>query len=48
MINGDEPSLVLDVQEKQDQDPILLGLKENVHKQRVLAFEQMGDDVLRY
>ena len=40
--NGDESSLVSEVKEKQDQDPILLELKENVHKQRVLAFEQGG------
>ena len=37
-----------EVKEKQDQDPILLELKANVQKQRVLAFEQGGDDVLRY
>ena len=36
------------VKEKQNHDPILLELKENVHKQRVLAFEQEGDDALRY
>ncbi|KAH0776452.1 hypothetical protein KY290_007863 [Solanum tuberosum] len=46
--NGAEPSLVLEVKEKQDQDPILLELKGNVQKQRVLAFEQGGDGVLRY
>ncbi|WMV54654.1 hypothetical protein MTR67_048039 [Solanum verrucosum] len=37
-----------EVKEKQDQDPILLKLKANVHKQKVLAFEQGGDSVLRY
>ncbi|KAH0722658.1 hypothetical protein KY290_005316 [Solanum tuberosum] len=41
-------SIVLEVKEKQDQDPILLELKVNVHKQKVLAFEQGGDGVLRY
>ena len=35
------------MKEKQDQDPILLDLKANVHEQRVLAFEQGGDDVLK-
>ncbi|WMV49632.1 hypothetical protein MTR67_043017 [Solanum verrucosum] len=38
----------LEVKEKQDQDPIFLELKANVHKQKVLAFEQKGDGVLRY
>ncbi|KAH0728063.1 hypothetical protein KY284_003928 [Solanum tuberosum] len=46
--NGAESSLVSEVKEKQDQDPILLDLKANVHKQKVLAFEQGGDSVLRY
>ena len=46
--NGAESSLVFEVKEKQDQDPIFLELKANVHKQRVLAFEQGGDGVLRY
>ena len=36
------------MKENQDQDPILLDLKENVHKQRVMAFEQGGDGVLKY
>ncbi|KAH0738661.1 hypothetical protein KY290_037366 [Solanum tuberosum] len=43
-----ESSLMSEVKEKQDQDPILLELKANVQKQRVLAFEQRGDGVLRY
>ncbi|WMV33819.1 hypothetical protein MTR67_027204, partial [Solanum verrucosum] len=30
------------------QDPLLLELKANVHKQKVLAVEQGGDGVLRY
>ena len=34
--------------ENQDQDPIFLELKANVHKQKVLAFEQGGGGVLRY
>ena len=37
-----------EVEDKQDKDPILFDLKENVHKQRVLAFEQGGDGVLKY
>jgi len=43
-----ESSLMSEVKEKQDQDPILLELKANVQKQRVLTFEQGGDGVLRY
>ncbi|KAH0702583.1 hypothetical protein KY285_016861 [Solanum tuberosum] len=48
VMNGAESSLVSEVKEKQDQDPILLELKANVHKQKELAFEQGGDGVLRY
>ncbi|WMV37549.1 hypothetical protein MTR67_030934 [Solanum verrucosum] len=47
-MNGAESSLVSEVKEKQDQEPIFLELKANVHKQKVLAFEQGGDGVLRY
>ena len=43
-----ESSLVSKVKEKQDQDPILLDLKENVQKQRLLAFELGGDDGLKH
>ncbi|KAH0709023.1 hypothetical protein KY284_010450 [Solanum tuberosum] len=46
--NGAESSLVSEVKEKQDQVPILLDLKANVQKQRVLNFEQGGDGVLKY
>ncbi|KAH0698695.1 hypothetical protein KY284_012910 [Solanum tuberosum] len=46
--NGAESSLVSEVKEKHDQDPILLELKANVHKQKVMAFEQWEDGVLRY
>ncbi|WMV28967.1 hypothetical protein MTR67_022352 [Solanum verrucosum] len=46
--SGAESSLVSEVKEKQDQDPILLELKANVQKQKVLAFEQGGNGVLRY
>ena len=34
VMNGAESSLVLEVKEKQDQDPILLELKASVHKQK--------------
>ena len=45
--NGDESLLASKVKEKQDQDPILLDLKTNVHKQRVLAFEHWAHGVLK-
>ena len=40
-------SLMPKVKGKHDQDPIFLEMKENVHKQRVLDFEQEGDGVLK-
>ena len=46
--NGAESSLVSEVKQKQDQDPILHDIKESVHNQRALAFEQWGDGVLKY
>ena len=46
--NGAESSLVVEVKEKQDSDPILLELKGAVHQQRVEVFSQGGDSVLRY
>ena len=46
--NGAASSLVVEVKEKQDQDPILLQLKEDVLKQKVMAFTQGGDGVLRF
>ncbi|WMV45482.1 hypothetical protein MTR67_038867 [Solanum verrucosum] len=46
VMNQAESILVSEVKEKQDQDPILPGLKANGHKQ--MAFEQGGDGVLRY
>ena len=39
MTNGADSSLVSEVKEKHDQDPIFLDLKMNVHKQTILAFE---------
>ena len=46
--NWAESSFMLEVKEKQDQDSILLYLKASFHIQRVLDFEQRGDDVLKY
>ena len=36
------------MKEKQYQDHILLDLKANIHKRRVLTFEQGEDGVLKY
>ena len=47
-MNEVESLLVAEMKEKKDQDPILLELKANVLKQKVLAFEQGRDEVLRY
>ncbi|WMV37295.1 hypothetical protein MTR67_030680 [Solanum verrucosum] len=46
--NGIEYSLVAEVKEKQDNDPLLLPLKGAVHQQKVQVFSQGGDGVLRY
>ncbi|KAH0769082.1 hypothetical protein KY290_013063 [Solanum tuberosum] len=46
--NGSKSSLVAEVKEKHDSDPILLQLKGVVHQQRVVVFSQGGDGVLRY
>ena len=46
--NGAESSLVSDVKEKQDSDPILLELKGGVHNQRVEVFSHGGDGILFY
>ena len=46
--NGAKSSLVVDVKEKKDSDPILLELKGEVNNQRVEVFSQGGDGVLRY
>ena len=48
MKNGAESSLVSEVKEKQDREPILLDLKASVHNQLVLAFERERDGVLKY
>lgn len=36
------------VKEKQDQDPVLLQLKDDIHKQKVMAFAKRKDGILRY
>ena len=46
--NGAESSLVVEVKEKQDSDPIFLELNNAVHNLRVEVFSQGGDGVLRY
>ena len=46
--NGAESSLVVEVKEKQESDPILLELKGEFNNQRVKVFSQGGDGVLRY
>ena len=46
--NRAESSLVVEVKDKQDSDPILLELKGAIHQQRVEVFSQWGHSVLRY
>ncbi|WMV29330.1 hypothetical protein MTR67_022715, partial [Solanum verrucosum] len=41
--NGAKSSLVVEIKEKQDSDPILLEFKDAVHNQRVEVFSQGGD-----
>ncbi|WMV10159.1 hypothetical protein MTR67_003544 [Solanum verrucosum] len=41
--NGAESSLIVEVKEKQDSDPIFLELKGAVHNQSVEVFSQGGD-----
>ncbi|WMV37288.1 hypothetical protein MTR67_030673 [Solanum verrucosum] len=48
IMNGHESSLVSEMREKHDNDLILLELKANVHKQKVMVFAQGGDGVLGY
>ena len=43
-----ESSLVVEVKEKQESNPILLELKGAVNNQRVEVFSQGGDGVLRF
>ena len=44
--NMDESSLVVEVKEKKDSDPILLELNGAFHNQRVEVSSQWGDGVL--
>lgn len=46
--NMSKSSLVSEVKEKKNNDPILLQLKEEVLQQKIMAFEQGEDGVLRY
>ena len=46
--NGAKSSLVVEVREKQESDPIFLKLKGGVNNQRVEVFSQEGDGVLCY
>ena len=46
--NWAESSLVVEVKEKQDSDPIFLELRSLVHNQRMAVFSQGGNGVLRY
>ena len=46
--NGEESSLVVEVKEKQDSDPIFLELRSVVHNQRIEVSSQGGNGVLRY
>lgn len=48
MHHGFVSSLVMEVKEKHDPDPVLLQLKEDIHKQKVMVFAEEGDGVLRY
>ena len=43
-----ESSLVVEVKEMQDSDPMLLELKGAFHNQKVEVFSQWGNGVLRY
>ena len=45
--NGSESSLIAEVKEKQDSDPIMIQLKGVVNQQKVEVFSQGGDGVLR-
>ena len=46
--NVEESSLIMEVKEMKDSDPILLELKGAVHNQKVEVFSQGGDGVIRY
>jgi len=46
--NGAESSLVSEVKRQARPRPHFVELKANAYKQKVMAFEQGGDGVLRY
>ena len=46
--NWEKSSLLMEIKEKKDSDPILLELKCEVHNKRVEVFSQGGEGVLRY
>lgn len=46
--NEDDSSLIVEVKQKYDQDPIQLQLKEYVHRQKVMVFVNKGDGVSIY
>ncbi|WMV38039.1 hypothetical protein MTR67_031424 [Solanum verrucosum] len=46
--NGSETSLVTEVKEKHDSDPLLLKLKGEFCQEKVQVFSQGGDGVIRY
>ena len=47
-VQNNESSLVVEVKEKKDSDPILLELKGAVHNHRMEVFSRGGDGVLCY
>ncbi|KAH0684667.1 hypothetical protein KY289_022419 [Solanum tuberosum] len=48
VMNGAKSSQVCEVKEKQDQNHVLLKLKLNVHKEKVMDFEQRRAGVFKY
>lgn len=47
-MNEAKSSLVQEVKEKQENNPIIMELKENVHKHKVMNIEFGGYGMLRY
>lgn len=46
--NGSRSSLVADVKENREKDPILVELEKQVAKKNIEVFSQRGDEVLHY
>ena len=46
--NGEKSSLLVEIKEKKDSDPILLEIKGEIHNQREEVFSQGVDGVLLY